>query len=368
MHELIHLVNDLINMFLAGFVFVTIFNWLTSLKMELYLVGIWSLFVNAVIKNIFSVLHSFILKTIDFNENIKVVIYVFTAIVTATFFSKLYNGKWIRRNLSKLGKKTFGNNIFKDVVDFDKKTILLIYLRNSEFFYCGTFKYMDEHDTDSYIALIDYSIFNHADNQLIRDNSGNKMTIVFCLRDIEHIELLYEEDSDVWQMLGGSNQKNENKKGKKIHLILQKVLNRFGFAIPFIVFCVPVGVLYRMLLYQSVLQIANSIDFFVAIMSVGVLIISFVRGKMNKRQQYVWASIIYIVFLLVGVIILLFLPNRLSQEMSSKSRVLSCVCLGVTIVQEITSIVKIEHEICVSDECKLEKKLRKREMGDNTKV
>lgn len=73
-------------MFLAGFVFVTIFNWLTSLKMELYLVGIWSLFVNVVIKNIFSVLHSFMLKTIDFNENIKVVIYVFAAIVTATFF------------------------------------------------------------------------------------------------------------------------------------------------------------------------------------------------------------------------------------------------------------------------------------------
>lgn len=360
-------------MFLAGFVFVTIFNWLTSSKMELYLVGIWSLFVNALIKNFFSVLHSFMLKTIDFNENIKIVIYVFSAIITATFFSKLYNGNWARRNLSRLGKKTLGNNVFKDVVDFDKKTILLIYLNNSEFFYSGTFKYMDEHDSDSYIALIDYSIFNHADNKLIRDNSGNKMTILFCLRDVEHIELLYEEDSEVWQMLGGSVEKNEVKKGKKgkeykVQLILQKVLNRIGFAIPFIVFCVQVGILCWLLLYQSVPKVANSIDFFVAVMSAGVLIISYACRKMSKRQQFVWVSPIYVTLLLIGLCIPLTFPKIVSQDISSISRVLSCVCLGATIIQEIIEMVKIEREICISDECKLEEKLRKCKLEDNTKA
>lgn len=360
-------------MFLAGFVFVTIFNWLTSSKMELYLVGIWSLFINAFIKNFFSVLHSFIFDKIDFNENMKVVIYVISAIVTATFLAKLYNSTWTRKTLSGLGKKTFGNNIFKDIVDFDKKTILLIYLKDSEFFYSGTFKFMDEHDSNSFIALIDYSVFNYADNQLVRDNSGNKMTIVFCLRDVEHIELLYEEDSDVWQMLDGSDEKKETKKdkkckGNKVLLILNKVINRIGIVIPFCAFGVVAVILAGLLLYQFVPEVANSIDLFVAIMSVIVLIISYVRSKMNKRQQYVWGSPIYVTLLLIGACIPLVLLKIVSPDISSKSRVLSCICLGATIIQEIIGIVKIEHEICVSDECKLEKKLRKCELGDNTKV
>ena len=360
-------------MFLAGFVFVTIFNWLTSLKLELYLIGIWSLFVNAFIKNAFSVLHSFVLKKLDFNENVKVVIYVISAIVTAILLAKLYNSNWTRRKLSRIGKKTFGNNIFRDIVDFDKKTIFIIYLKDSNFFYCGTFKYMDENGSDSYIALIDYSVFSYADDELIRDNSGNKMTIVFCLQDVEHIELLYEDDSDVWKMLGSGDEKKETKQDKKckenkMPLILNKVMNRIGFAIPILIFCVLVGVLYWLLSYQSVQKVANFIDFYLAIMSVVVFIISYIRSKLSKRQQYVWASPIYVTLLLLSACLVLVLPNAGSQDISCKSRILSCICLGVTIIQEIIGVVKIEYEICVSNECELEKKLKKRELGDNTRV
>lgn len=202
-----NLVNELINMFFAGFVFVTIFNWLTSSKMELYLVGIWSLFINAFIKAIFTTLHKLWFVNTNFDNNHKVIIYVIAAIITAIGGAKLYNSGWIRIILSKLGKKTLGNNIFKDVIDFNKKTIMLVYLKDSDYFYSGTFKLMDEHDADSYITLIDYSIFNKGDNKLLRNNTGYKMSIIFSLHDIEHIELLYEDDSEVWRLLGDSDEK-----------------------------------------------------------------------------------------------------------------------------------------------------------------
>ena len=93
-------------MFFAGFIFITIFNWLTSLKMELYLVGIWSLFVNAFIKASFATIHNYFLVGMDFDDNLKVVIYVITAIVAAILLAKVYNSNWTRANLSRLGKKT----------------------------------------------------------------------------------------------------------------------------------------------------------------------------------------------------------------------------------------------------------------------
>lgn len=352
-------------MFLAGFVFVMIFNWLTSLKMELYLVGILSLFVNAFIKAVFATLHNYLLVGVDFDENLKVVIYVVIAIITSVLLAKVYNSNWTRSNLSKLGKKTLGNNMFKDVIDFNKKAILLVYLKDSDCFYSGTFKYMDEHDTDSYIALIDYSIFSKADNQLIRDNSGNKMSIVFCLHDIEHIEILYEENSDVWKLLGGSDKMQDTKGNElanknKMYLIIQKVVNRLGLAIPVIVFCVFAGTLVYLLFYQFMSEVANVIDYIVAMMSVIVLIISHVRSKMDKRKQYLWVSSMYILLLTIGLIIFVVIALRV-KNVSGIARVLSCICLGITIIKEIIDIIRIEHKINLVGECKQEEKIKKME-------
>lgn len=364
------MVNELVNMFLAGFVFVTIFNWLTSLKMELYLVGIWSLFVNAFIKASFATLHNYLFVGIDFDDNLKIVIYVITAIIAAILLAKVYNSNWTRNNLSRLGKKTLGNNMFKDVIDFDKKTILLVYLKDSDCFYSGTFKYMDEHDADSYIALIDYSVFNKADNQLIRDNSGNKMSIVFCLHDIEHIELLYEENSAVWNLLNGSDERQDVKNTEKVerdkvYLVIQKAVNRLELVIPVIVFSLFIGALAYLLYYQFIPEVANVIDFIVAMMSVVVLIISYARSKMDERKQYLWVSSTYILFLTVGLIIFIVAAIKI-KNVSSMARVLSCICLGITIIQEIIGIIKIEHKINVEGEHEQEEKIKRMEAESNT--
>lgn len=357
-------------MFLAGLVFVVLFNWLTNIKMELYLVGIWSLFANAFIKSIFSTIHDFCLVKIDFDEHFKIVVYVITAVLSAFLLARVYSSNFLKRILVRVGKKTLGNNVFKDVIDFGKKTIVSVYLKDSDYFYIGTFKYMDEHDGDSYIALIDYSMINRADNNLLRNNCGNKMSIVFCLRDIEHIELLYEDNSEVWKLLGGSDKEQDTKedemvKRNKVYLIIQKVVNRLGLAIPVIVFCVFAGALVYLLFYQHMSEVANVIDFIVAMMSVVVLIISYARSKMDERKQYLWVSTTYILLLTIGLIIFIVVAIKI-KSVSSIARVLSCICLGITIIQEIIGITKIEHKINVEGEHKLEEKIKRLESESNT--
>ena len=113
------------------------------------------------------------------------------------------------------------------------------------------------------------------------------MSIIFCLRDIEHIELLYEDDSDVWKILSEHQKTKDTKTGaeKKTTLIIQKVINRLNLIIPLAVLGVFVCILVYLLLYQFVLAVANIIDFSVAMMSVIVLIISHKRIRTDEKSS-----------------------------------------------------------------------------------
>lgn len=363
LYNLLYLVTELVNMFLAGFIFVVLFDWLTNIKQELYLVGIWSLFANAFIKSVFSIVHKFYLVEINFDEHLKILIYVISSVMLAFILARVYNGKILKRILIKVGKKTLGNNVFKDVIDFDMRTIMSVYLKDSDYFYIGTFKYMDEHEGDSYISLVDYFVCNRADNSLLRNSCSNKMSIVFCLRDVEHIELLYEDNSDVWKLLGDGNTKDNKENemvGNKSCLIIRKVVNLVGIAIRIIALCVFIGTLVYMMFYQYMLEVANAIDFIIAMMAVGVLIISYVRNKMDERKQYLWVSTTYILLFTLGLLIFMLVAIKIKNA-SGIARVLSCVCLGITIIQEIICISKIEYKIDVEKEYTQKEKLKRTE-------
>lgn len=187
---------------------MTFFNWLTNTKMELYIVGIWSLFVNALIKTSCTALHHYIWTNIDFNESVKIIIYVLTAIVSAFILAWIMNTKIVKLVLTKIFSKTIGNDVFKDVIDYNKRTMMRIYLKDSDICYLGAFKLKDVNGSDSYITLIEYTSYKKDSNEIIQENSkklGLKSSITFCMQDIERIEMFYENDSEVWELLNSDN-------------------------------------------------------------------------------------------------------------------------------------------------------------------
>ena len=57
---LIDNVPRLCNLFLYGFIFMTIYTWLTNKKLDMYLYILWGLFVNFIIVNFYKAAHTFI--------------------------------------------------------------------------------------------------------------------------------------------------------------------------------------------------------------------------------------------------------------------------------------------------------------------
>ena len=112
--------------------------------------------------------------------------------------------KIYRKARLKIFNKTIHENIFDDVIDYNKKTMAKVYIKDLDVFYVGTFSLIEEKGNDSYISLIDYALLkNDTFKEVYR---GETSSVVFNLNDIDRIEFTYEDDSKIWESL--------SKKGK----------------------------------------------------------------------------------------------------------------------------------------------------------
>ena len=120
-----------------------------------------------------------------------------------------YTGDYItiygvsEEEVRKLNHKSIHEDIFDDIIDYNKKTILQVYIKNSSVMYIGTFKVREEKGSESYIALIDYAAMDvNTRNVIFNPNKKNlNSSVIINLRDVERIEVIYAKDSDLWNYL-----------------------------------------------------------------------------------------------------------------------------------------------------------------------
>lgn len=210
--DLIYIIPDLINLFLSGFIFMTMYNWLNHKEMNISLITIWSLFISILVKSICSIVHTFIFVNVNFSNSTKILIYSSIGLFLAIIITWLRNINPLRMVLYKVNNKSLNDDIFDDVIDYDKRTNMMIYLRNSPLLYIGRFLYREEKGIDSYIALIDYACLSTKDGQVIFDPDKSDMlsTVVINLKDVERIQLQYEKDSAVWERFCKNDKIDEN--------------------------------------------------------------------------------------------------------------------------------------------------------------
>lgn len=117
--------------------------------------------------------------------------------------SKIYISRLFKKFMVKFFNKTPNNDIWRDVLDFKNGSTLIVYIKNSPYYYLGDFKIRDEHGENSIIGITHYTIYDKSSNEVVRngDDFENGSLIVFHLKDIESIEFVYSENSDTWKFL-----------------------------------------------------------------------------------------------------------------------------------------------------------------------
>ena len=195
---------ELIRLFLPGFIFMCIYTKLHNKKYDIAITCLWSLFISYLIAAFYTFIHSCIHTNYDVAEHIKILFYVATGAVLPFGITFLSRSNLFRNFLLKTNYQTINSDIFDDVIDYEKKILMTVYLKDSSCYYIGTFSLKGDKDENSYITLIDYATMNAETNELISRNEKYS-TVIIGLHDIERIEIKYCDDSEVWKRLEKGN-------------------------------------------------------------------------------------------------------------------------------------------------------------------
>lgn len=228
LNNLIYIVPDLIDLFLSGFIFMVVYSWLINKKYDFSVMTVWSLFISYIIKSICSTIHIFLFTNVGFNDSSKILIYAGAGIAFAFFTVWLRKCKIIQKLLYSTNNKSINDDIFDDIIDYEKATMMKVYLKTN-IYYIGKFCFREENGINSWIVLINYiSLVKDSNKALYKSDIGDiKSVVTINLRDIERIELIYEDDSMVWERLSGVQYKNKQEitppvKPKEVKLDINK--------------------------------------------------------------------------------------------------------------------------------------------------
>lgn len=177
------------------------YNWLNHTENNVSILTIWSLFISILVKSACTFIHEFIFKEIIFSNASKILIYAMTGLLLSLIITWTKKTKVLQNILYKINNKSINDDIFDDVIDYSKRTMMMVYLKSSKVYYLGRFLYREENGLDSWIALIDYCSMDRTIGKIIFDPdiSNMKSTVLLNLKDVQRIQIIYEKDSDIWK-------------------------------------------------------------------------------------------------------------------------------------------------------------------------
>lgn len=200
-NDLISIVPELTDLFLSGFIFMYSYSWLNNKKIDIPIFTLLSLFISILIKSFYSTIHIFILSNITIHSSIKVIVYTLTGLLLAIMCTFLKDTNLFGELLYRINNKSINDDIFDVLIDYNKRTMMYIYLKSSDEYYIGRFFYREEKGINSWISLVKYCCMdkNTGTPKFDSENSELVSSVIINLKDVERIEIFYEKDSAVWK-------------------------------------------------------------------------------------------------------------------------------------------------------------------------
>lgn len=197
MKDLLPIIPELIELFLSGLLFLTVYGWLNSKKYDISVLTLWSFFISYIIKAFYD------LFDMNLKQSHTAATYIITGVLLAFLITWLRQTKFIKKVFTHFNHKSINDDIFDDVIDYDKRTMMSVYLKSSDLYYIGRFVYREEKGNDSWICLADYGTLDKQSNKIIYDpeEAALKSSVVIPLSSVERIEIVYENDSNVWKRI-----------------------------------------------------------------------------------------------------------------------------------------------------------------------
>lgn len=180
--------------FIPGFIFIRIFQLLTSRKDSTYQLII-SVAISYILKAVCSICHEYFLTDISFSWNWRVLILSLLSIISSIAFVFISEIKFVNRILLYINNKSIHDDIWQDVIDYKNGTTLRFICGDTT--YIGTLVIHEERGNDSWFVLDDY-IVEEKDIKYKAEDMNFRSRIAINLRDVDRVELYYGDAKESW--------------------------------------------------------------------------------------------------------------------------------------------------------------------------
>ena len=155
-----------------------------------------------------------------------------------------------------------------------------------------------------------------------------------------------------------------NIKGKKKYLLTSKVMNRMELSVPIILYLMFIGIVVYLMRYQGNEKIATVIDFIIAVMSVVIMVMSYIRTIITKKENA--NAGIFILILSIGLVVVLIAGIKMKNA-GMIARGLSLAALIYTFTLELIKTLKLYYNKNKEWENNLEEQIKKIKSDSITK-
>lgn len=185
--EILEQLPYILEYFIPGFIFIRIFQILSSRKTSDYQM-ILSVVISYILKAVCSIGHEYIYSDVIFSWSWRVVILSVLAVVSSVVLVVITEWKRVNDLILKVNHKSIHDDIWHDVVDYKNGTTLRVVCNDAT--YTGVLVGHEEKGNESWFVLEDY-IVKEGDITYKSSDMQCSSRLALNLNDVKRVELFY---------------------------------------------------------------------------------------------------------------------------------------------------------------------------------
>lgn len=186
---------------MPGYVLLKIYSFFRNAKYTEATVTIWSVILSFLLVTMVNILDGVMFPDRVLNSWGLLITPVLLAVLCAFISVWAVKTKLFRWILQTVNHKSINHNIWDQIVDYDLGTEVAVKIKGENVLYVGGLLSIEENGLESWFTLSSHIKMNADDRTIIYDTSeesGARSVLAVNMRDVETIELFYDDSSTVY--------------------------------------------------------------------------------------------------------------------------------------------------------------------------
>ena len=189
LQQIIDIIPSILQYFIPGYIFLTLFNWITAKTQTESQKTIFSCVISFISISIIKTLNSFLFKWDLLNNNIWINVLFSVLLCTATSIplAKLFSSNMVEKFVN----DKFSISLHKEILDslINKSANLKIYLKNKDYYFMGHLDSYSIEKGETMICVKQQIKCDFNDNEIYSQEHNPNAYMLFNLKEVDYIEI-----------------------------------------------------------------------------------------------------------------------------------------------------------------------------------